>query len=779
MRRAAGLVVVCGLLLLLQGGCGSPPADAPPVDLEACPPGDEPWRAALERADNQAALEALAVRLEAVDPRCGKPWQTAWIEGRLCTERGEIEPARARLLVALERARAAGDPVGTARAGDDLAWLEYRSGRLVEAERLYRQALDAAIAAERDDLQAFLRNNLVPVLLDRGKVGEAVELFARVPGELEALGLAGAARGAAYNQAVLLIQLGDVHGGRPLLEAIHQRSVEQGDDWTAAATAVVLGNLHRALGQPAVSMQWLQQVDDGEPELVARARLGLARLALARGAAAHARALAEEAVGLARGRDEPLARLARAFAAAAQVAAGDATGGLRRLEALNREGDTAAQGGDAWVGWWLEGRARMALGQGAVAREALERAVSLLEGQRGSLEPGGAGLRFLRERFEPWADLALAWMGEGESTAAAGPVEAVYGLLQRQGRSRTPGLPPGELLAGLQRRLAPDEVVVAYLLGEDSGVALVVRRGEAELVRVGGHAAVRTRVEAFRAALAAGGGAAQGAELSRLLLEPLGRHLAACRRLMIVPDRELALLPFGALPLPGAMDGEPLGLRLELSLLPVLGDPPRTAPRPAPVLLAGRSRFEGSGRPDLPWAAWELSRLAGLWGGRAQLLVEQELTLERLFALPVENFRTLHFATHATASTRNPRRCGIILGDDQRLGLEEIRKLHLADALVVLSACRTGEGEVIPGEGVVGLGRAFLDAGARGVLVSLWPVADRSTARLMVAFHRALAAGATPPRALLEARRELSRSHRGAARRSPFVLLEGRGAAAR
>ncbi|HHN75355.1 MAG TPA: CHAT domain-containing protein [Acidobacteria bacterium] len=763
---------------MVQAGCGTSSPPPASVSLEACPAGDEPWRAALEQADDQAAVEALAARLERVDRRCGEPWQVAWIQGRLRTTLGEIDRARGRLTVALERARVAADPVGIARAGDDLAWLEYHGGRLVEAEALYRQALDAAIEARRADLQAFVRNNLVPVLLDRGKVGQAVELFARVPGELEALGLTGAARGAAYNQAVLLIELGDAHAGQPLLEAIHARSVEQGDGWTAAASAVVLGNLHRALGEPVASETWLRKVDRAEPELAARARLGLARLALARRAGAEARELADQAVGLAQGRDEPLARLARAYAAAAEVVAGDPAGGLRALEALNREGRTAGQGGDAWVGWWLEGRARIALGQVVEARDSFQRAVALLESQRGSLDPGGEGLRFLRERFEPWADLALAWLGKGPANAAPGPVAAVYDLLRRQGAAwhgAPPPSPPAERLAAFQRRLPADTAVVAYLLGEEQGVALVLRRKEAELLRVGGHGEVRGLVKEVRSALVEGGGAEQAAVLSRLLLAPLRRHLAECRRLLIVPDRELALLPFGALPLPGAADDEPLGLEKELSLLPALGLPsPATAAlEPAPVLLAGRSRFGNSGRPDLPWAAWELSHLAGLWGSRARLLAEDDLTFDRLEALPLASFRTLHFATHATASTRNPQRCGIILGPGQRLGLERIRAMALTDALVVLSACRTGEGEVVPGEGVIGLGRAFLEAGARGVVVSLWPVADRSTARLMVAFHRALASGASPARALLEARRDLLSSDPDAARRSPFVLLEG------
>ena len=103
-------------------------------------------------------------------------------------------------------------------------------------------------------------------------------------------------------------------------------------------------------------------------------------------------------------------------------------------------------------------------------------------------------------------------------------------------------------------------------------------------------------------------------------------------------------------------------------------------------------------------------------------------------------------------------------------GLEPLRRGHpcthvavlsLGPALVVLSACRTGEGEIIPGEGVVGLSWALLRAGARGVVASLWSVEDAATTDLMVAFHRELATRTDPVQALAAAQRQLAeaRSH--------------------
>jgi CHAT domain-containing protein len=95
--------------------------------------------------------------------------------------------------------------------------------------------------------------------------------------------------------------------------------------------------------------------------------------------------------------------------------------------------------------------------------------------------------------------------------------------------------------------------------------------------------------------------------------------------------------------------------------------------------------------------------------------------------------------------------------------------------LVVLSACRSGVGEAVRGEGVVGLTRAFLYAGSRGVVVSLWNVGDQSTGDLMLEFYRGIRAGDSPSRSLRNAKLGFLASDRPARRRpwawAPFVLV--------
>ena len=107
-------------------------------------------------------------------------------------------------------------------------------------------------------------------------------------------------------------------------------------------------------------------------------------------------------------------------------------------------------------------------------------------------------------------------------------------------------------------------------------------------------------------------------------------------------------------------------------------------------------------------------------------------------------YRLVHFATHGILDADHPELSGLLLSDGF-LRAHEIYRLSLPADLVVLSACRTALGREMRGEGLVGLTRGFLHAGARGVLVSLWEVEDRATAELMRRFYRGMLKEGRPP----------------------------------
>jgi CHAT domain-containing protein len=122
-------------------------------------------------------------------------------------------------------------------------------------------------------------------------------------------------------------------------------------------------------------------------------------------------------------------------------------------------------------------------------------------------------------------------------------------------------------------------------------------------------------------------------------------------------------------------------------------------------------------------------------------------------------YRFVHFSTHGLLDSLHPELSGLVLslvdkaGEAQEgfLRLHEIYNLRLGAELVVLSACQTGLGEEVRGEGLIGLTRGFMYAGAKRVVASLWQVDDAATAELMKRFYRGMMQEKLPPAAALRA----------------------------
>jgi CHAT domain-containing protein len=170
--------------------------------------------------------------------------------------------------------------------------------------------------------------------------------------------------------------------------------------------------------------------------------------------------------------------------------------------------------------------------------------------------------------------------------------------------------------------------------------------------------------------------------------------------------------------------------------------------------------------PALPEASHEVHEIAAAIGGRTRLFTGPDARKQVLQQTPPAPL--LHFATHAFADAQNPELSYILLAPASPasassrqkfdyLFLNEVSGLKLDNVdLVTLSACETEAGKLVRGEGVASFSRAFLAAGARSVVTSLWDVSDRATAQLMVLFYRKLAQGETRQDALRDAKLQMS-----------------------
>ncbi|MEL7423618.1 MAG: CHAT domain-containing protein [Bacteroidota bacterium] len=151
--------------------------------------------------------------------------------------------------------------------------------------------------------------------------------------------------------------------------------------------------------------------------------------------------------------------------------------------------------------------------------------------------------------------------------------------------------------------------------------------------------------------------------------------------------------------------------------------------------------------PALPNSSVEVQTITEQVPGEAFIGTDAAL---RTLQGASNEFTVWHLATHACRDPENPSQSAVFL-QDGALTAAQIAQLPLQLQLVVLSACETQSGPYRPGEGVLTIGRAFLQAGAQALIGSLWPVSDAATAELMPLFYEQLAAGASTGEALRSA----------------------------
>jgi CHAT domain-containing protein len=173
-------------------------------------------------------------------------------------------------------------------------------------------------------------------------------------------------------------------------------------------------------------------------------------------------------------------------------------------------------------------------------------------------------------------------------------------------------------------------------------------------------------------------------------------------------------------------------------------DFPNKGPGPGPG--PEMSLYRGCAFNSLPHTEEEVGAICDLYGKEKSLgLLREAATKEALGQHDVLGARYLHIATHGAANENRPLFSGLLLsagvnGESGFFSGFDILKLRVSAEMVVLSACDTGLGKLVQGEGLIGLTRSFLQAGAKSVVVSLWEVDDYATAELMKRFYTALEA---------------------------------------
>jgi len=423
-----------------------------------------------------------------------------------------------------------------------------------------------------------------------------------------------------------------------------------------------------------------------------------------------------------------------------------------------------------------------------------------------------AAIEAARQKNAVDYDRIQAQLFDANSKGAAAQVERLRGQLQdlagergrivEEVRRASPQLasvqyPQPLTLAAARDAMAGGTAVIAFSAGQKSVTVFAVsadrsRPIETRLIPIG-EKELRKRVLNFRASIEDPKPESQSAlrqeakSLYELLLKPSEALIGKSERILLVPDGPLHMLPFAALVRTEGdylIEWRPLHTAVSLTAyaelrkppaqrspytweLAAFGDPvyPRLETSTSGSVYGLRTTMDrGLQLRRLPFSRAEVESIARLYPGTSQTFLGISSTENQAKALN-GRARYVHFAAHGFYDERFPLDSAIVLSipgraaegqDNGLLQAWEIMATGRMDCeLVVLSACQTGLGQELGGEGLIGLTRALQYAGARAVVASLWSVDDRRTADLMRRFYVHLKGGKHKDEALRAAQVEV------------------------
>ncbi len=330
-----------------------------------------------------------------------------------------------------------------------------------------------------------------------------------------------------------------------------------------------------------------------------------------------------------------------------------------------------------------------------------------------------------------------------------------------------------ESLAQVQAALPRGTAVLAYFVGDSNSYVWLLTRDQLRHSKLPGRREIERLIVTTQREQRGGASGRASRQLASLLL---GNLLEGVRdeRLLVLADGPLNGVPFAALPVPHDSDtplvgrfvvGSAPSLALAVSRpahprsrnarVAVVSDPVY-APDDRRLHLAmkdegtnwrGPPARSRNGFTRLPYSALEASAVERAFGPAATIQLSGFAAVpERVLELPARELAVLHFATHAVARGDEPDRSALFLTEyahngelskSSQVTALDIARSGLRADVVVLSACGTGDGYALRGEGVLGLTYEFLANGSHSVVASLWPIEDASTSRFMNEFYRA------------------------------------------
>jgi CHAT domain-containing protein len=604
-----------------------------------------------------------------------------------------------------------------------------------EAEKLYQETLDRARLRERHGLAATILTEFAELKRQAGDRKQAIEYYEEAAALAEKNGLHRVIAMAMFGLTKLYRDAGDLEKAEERAAAGVHAAEQVGETYEMPKRLALLAGLRSDRGKFDSADQLYEKAEDIIDGLLVSVSGPSARTGL---------------IGV----------MSQVYVDHFALVLDRLNDPVKALYVLERvRGRTAAD--------VLSSRERKPVGH-SQAQTAQERNISRLQIRLMRAGTRAERIQFLEKLFEAEQDL---WMTRPNT------------IPRRLARGQ-----PVEL-GQLQSSLAADEMILEYALGSPKSHCLVITNRQIRAVVLPDRDRIEGAVDVYLGQLRSRkAGKDSARRLHGMLLQPVGLE-TTIGRVIVVPDGKLHLLPFDSL-IDGRgnylVAGQVVTYAPSSTVFHLLRTQPENASAEIPLLAIGdvpyqdgtnlvatKSRTNGVTRglydaqgeklPVLPGTAEEVIAVAGIAGPRSITLMAQRATEAGFRMQALDRIRAIHIAAHGVSSSAFPERAALVLArgsNDENDGLlqaREISQMHMPAELVTLSACETGAGRLVGQEGIVNLVRAFLFAGSRTVIASLWAADDVSTTSLMKRFYGNLVKGLDRGVALQRAKLELIR----------------------
>ena len=652
-----------------------------------------------------------------------------------------------------------------------------------EGEEYLRAALASAERARDPYLLAWARLNFGYHLAKASRFDEAVPFLEAAQATARQCGAKSMQAGSLGNLGWCRKMLGDIDQAKAMstqAEAISARISNRDSQqrWLAAlgSICIIQGDLDRAAGYELRASELTRQLGDDYWRAIALTNL--AQISLEKGDLAAARSFNDQAMEIKRGGDKWSLVYSELIRAAIEDKDRHYPQAASAYHAVIEDAARANAPDVLWQAYGGLAFLYRKTGRPGEAEAQYRNAIGVIDREWDKLKSDDFKTTFLAPShligfFQDYVDFLI---DRGQTEKALEVAESSRARVLNQRLEHRGAVPPnfqiGKLLAAARES---HTVILSYWLAPERSSVWVISSGRVSRFDLRPDKEIGALVGKYTGIITEGGDPLAGdvaGALYEAVLGPVRKLIPAGSNVIVVPDGPLHQLSFGTLVVPGPrphywIEDAVLSTAPSLRVLEGGAQKPAVTPK---LLIIGDPVLTGQEFPPLPNVKKEMAAVEEQFppGSRVVLAGAQAVPGEYAKATPA-NFTSIYFATHATANRESPLNSAIVLsheGERYKLYARDVAGVPLSAQLVTISACTSAGSKAYRGEGLMGFAWAFLQAGAHNVIASLWDVDDARSVEIMRRLYAGIAAGASPARALRDAK--LAQLHSTDSGRLPY-----------